>query len=340
MKRDDGRKNSRETLESYRFQAIKLRKKGWKVTKIAEAFGLHEKSVSRWFVKLSKYGKDGLKTKKAKGNEPKISIEEWKQIISLMKEDATIYGFETPLWTSKRVKNLIKMKLNKTIHISRICEWLRRLRISPQKPNRQAKQKDEKLADNWLKEEWPKIKSLVRRQQAVLYFQDEAGISLIPVLGRTWAPIGETPIVKVTGKRGGFCVSSAISPGGRMVFRIEKKKVNAQVHIDFLSKIILHHPRRKIVIISDNAPAHKAKLVREFEMSNKKRITIFHIPSYSPELNPDEHVWARLKAYDLVAHQAKDTNELKKIVKRKMETIQRSPNLINSFFMQNKVTKS
>src|SRR3989338_8648991 len=291
MKRVDGRSVPRGALEHYRFQALELRKKGWKETKIAEAFGLHEKNISRWFVKKNKYGEKSLKSTKAKGKKPKISIEEWKQIISWMKEDATTYGFETPLWTSKRVKNLIK------------------------------------------------IKSLIRRQQAVLYFQDEAGISLIPVLGRTWAPIGKTPTVKVTGKRGGFCVSSAISPGGRMLFRIEKKKVNAQAHIDFLSKIILHHPKRKIVIISDNAPAHKAKLVREFEISNKKRITIFHIPSYSPDLNPDEHVWAYLKAHKLVAHQAQNTDELKDLVKRKMQSIQKSSNLINSFFMQNKVTK-
>lgn len=340
MKKDDGRSISRDALENYRFQALKLRKKGWKVTKIAEAFGLHVKSVSRWFVKVSKHGEKSLERTKAKGKDPKISIEEWKEIISIMKKDATIYGFETPLWTSKRVKQLIKIKLNKILHISKVCEWLKRLRISPQKPIRQAKQKDEKMADAWLKEEWPKIKAIARRQQAIIYFQDESGISLIPVLGRTWAPIGKTPIVKVTGKRGGFCISSAISPSGRMVFRIEKKRVNAQTHIDFLSKIILQHPNRKIIIIEDNAPAHKAKLVKEFEISNKKRMTIFHIPPYSPDLNPDEHVWAYLKAHELVAHQAKDTKELKNITKRKMQKIQASPSLINSFFMQNKVTQS
>jgi len=141
-KRSDGRKISREALENYRFQALKLRKKGWKVTKIAEAFGLHVKSVSRWFVKASKYGEKSLKSTKAKGKEPKINFEEWKQIISWIKEDATTYGFETALWTSKRIKELIKMKLNKTIHISRICEWLKRLKISPQIPNRQAKEKE------------------------------------------------------------------------------------------------------------------------------------------------------------------------------------------------------
>lgn len=338
MKKGDGRSIPRDAQEHYRFQALDLKKKKWKTNKIAEAFGVHPNSVSRWFGKVDKQGKNSLKKTKAKGNEPKLSIDEWKQILSYMKEDATGYGFETPLWTSKRIKQLIKIKLNKSMHISRICDWLKRLKISPQVPNRQASEKDEKLANKWLKEEWPKIKEICRRQQAILYFQDEAGISLTPVLGRTWAPVGKTPTIKVTGKRGGFCVSSAISPCGRMVFRIEKKKVNAQVHIDFLSKIILQHPRRKIVIISDNAPSHKAKLVKEFEMSNKKRISIFHIPSYSPELNPDEHVWAYLKAHKLVAHQAKSTDELKILTKKKMWNIQKSPKRVSSFFMKSILT--
>ena len=59
----------------------------------------------------------------------------------------------------------------------------------------------------------------------MLYFQDECGVSLTPVLGRTWARKGETPKIIVTGKRGGLCVTSAISPAGKMIFRIEKKKV-------------------------------------------------------------------------------------------------------------------
>lgn len=339
MKRDDGRKISRETLESYRFQAIKLRKKGWQVKEIAEAFGLHEKSVSRWFVKKNKYGEESLKRTKAKGNPPKLSPKEIVKIIEWLKEDARIFGFPTPLWNCKQIQRLIKKNLNKSMSIPSIWEMLKKLRLSAQIPKKQAIEKNEKLANRWLKEEWPKIKEIYRRQRAILYFLDEAGVSLIPVLGRTWAPIGKTPIVKVTGKRGGICVSSAISPAGRMVFRIEKKRVNAQVHIDFLSKIILQHPNRKIIVIEDNAPAHKAKLVREFVISNKKRITLFRIPAYSPELNPDEHVWAYLKAYELKTHQAQNTEELKKVVNQKMNKIAKKSKLIHSFFMQNKVTK-
>ncbi len=338
MKTGDGRNVSREALEQYRFRALELREKGWKVTRIAEAFGLNVKSVSRWFVKLKKFGKESLKSTKAKGNPPKLKKEEVLQLIEWLKEDATVFGFPNPLWNCKQIQKLIKKRFNKSLAISNIWEMLRKLKLTPQKPNKQALEKDEKAADKWLKEEWPKIKQIVRRQQAMLYFQDEAGVSLIPFLRRTWAPKGKTPTVKVTGKKGGISVSSAISPAGRMVFRIEKGRMTAQTYIDFLSKIILQHRHRRIVVISDNAPTHKAKLVKEFVLSNQKKIMIFNIPSYSPELNPDEHIWSYLKAYELVAHQAQNKKELKRVVRYKMNKISRKSKLISSFFIHAKVT--
>ncbi|MEK6891968.1 MAG: IS630 family transposase [Nanoarchaeota archaeon] len=338
VKKGDGRSIPREALEHYRFQAVKLKNKGWKINKIAEAFEVTREAVSRWISKYKKQGLDSLKRTKANGAKPKLTIEEKEEILNCLKESAMEFGFETPLWTSKRVKQLIFKKFNISIHISKICQWFKNIRLSPQKPERIYSQKDERLAKKWLKEEWPKIQKHCRRWQAMLYFLDEAGVSLTPVVGTTWAPKGKTPKIYVTGNRGGFCASSAISPAGHMVFRIEKKRVNAQVHIDFLSKIILQHPSRKIVIIEDNAPAHKSKLIKEFEMSNKKRIAIYKLPPYSPDLNPDEHVWSYLKAYELKDHQAQKTDELKKLTIKKMQKIQQNQTLIKSFFMEKYVT--
>ncbi|MEK6892351.1 MAG: IS630 family transposase [Nanoarchaeota archaeon] len=336
----DGRSISRETLENYRFQALKLRKKGWRVNKIAEAFGLNKESVSHWFTKVARQGEKSLKSTKAKGNPPKLSTNEVLQMIEWLKEDARTFGFPTPLWNCKQVQILVKKKFDRYISIPSIWELLKKLNLSPQKPRKVALEKDERLANKWLKEEWPRIKAIARRQQAMLYFQDEAGVSLIPFMRTTWAPKGKTPVIKVTGKKGGICVSSAISPAGRMVFRIEKGKMTAQTYIDFLSKIILQHPRRKIVVIADNAPIHKAKLVKEFVISNTKRISLFNIPTYSPELNPDEHVWAYLKAYELVAHQAQNKEELKTVVYQKMKKIAGKDQIIKSFFMQNNMMLS
>lgn len=337
-KRSDGRRISREALENYRFQALKLRKKGWKVSKIAEAFGLHVKSVSRWFVKASKFGENSLKRTKAKGAKPKLTIEQKDEIVKCLKHSAIDFGYETPLWTSKRVKKLIFDKFKISIHISKICQWFKNIGLSPQKPEKIYSQKNEKLAKKWYNEEWSKIKEHRRRWQAILYFIDEAGISLTSVIGRTWAPKGKTPKIYVTGNRGGFCASSAISSVGNMVFRIEKGKVTSETYLDFLQKIIKQHPNRKIIIIADNARPHTAKLIKEFVKSNEKKIAIYQLPPYSPDLNPDEHVWSYLKAYELKDHQAQKTDELKKLTINKMHKIQRKPELIKSFFVSKKVT--
>ena len=329
----DGRSFSHEVLEHYRFRAIELYQEGKKVNDIADFFGLHRCSVSHWISSYKRNGKNILKSKKSTGRPPKLNKQEISELLTFLENDAIQYGFETPLWTCRKIQKIAKQRFEKKIHTTNVMRWLKRLNITNQKPQRRASQRDEKAIAKWLHEEWPKIKAHCRRWQAMLYFQDEAGVSLIPVMGKTWAPKGKTPIIKVTGKRGGLCLTSAISPAGKMVFRIEKKRVNADKHIEFLEQMLKQHPKRKIIVIEDRAPAHRAKKVREFVEKNKRRFAVYLLPSYAPELNPDEHVWEYLKGYQLKAHQAQDIKELRKLVKRKMQVIQRKKQVINSFFV-------
>lgn len=332
MKRGIGRQLSHEVLESYRFRAIQLKKDSWKIKDIAHAFGLNRRAVSRWFAVYKEYGKKALKSKKAQGPDYKLSEKEIQNIISILYDDATIYGFENPLWTCKMVQQTIFKKTNKKIHTTNIMRLFKKLNLSPQKPERLASQRNEKAIRKWKREEWPKIEEHRRRWQAMLYFQDESGISLTPVLGRTWAKKGKTPKIKVTGKRGSFCVTSAISPAGKLIFRIEKGKVKAVQHIEFLKQIMKQHPNRKIIVVEDSAPVHKAKKVDKFVEENKNKLAVYRLPSYAPELNPTEHVWAYLKAHELKTHQAQNTDELKHLVKRRMHSIQMKKQLIHSFF--------
>jgi len=330
--KNDGRNYSREVLEKLRFRAIQLKKEGKEVNEIAYFFGVHRGSVSRWLTYYEREGKKGIAIKKARGAEYKLSRKEIKEIFSILYDDATIYGFETPLWTCKRVQQMIIKNYDKKIHTTNIMRLFKKLELSPQKPERLASQRDRVAIRKWKREEWPKIEEHRRKWQAMLYFQDESGVSLTPVLGRTWAPKGKTPKVMVTGNRGGLCVTSAISPAGKLIFRIEKGKVNADKHIEFLKQIMKQHPCRKIIVIEDRSPVHRAKKVDKFVEQNNKKLAIYRIPSYAPELNPDEHVWEYLKAYQLKTHQAQNTKELKHLVKRKMQSIQRNKSLILSFF--------
>lgn len=327
-----GRQLSHEVLEQYRFRAIELRKNKWPVAKIAEAFGINRRAVTRWFTTYREYGKSALKSKKAIGPATKLRQEDVENLLQKLKKPATDFGFETPLWTCKRLSFLIQKMTKKKLHNSNVWKMLQRLNITNQTPERRAMQQNPREAKMWLREEWPKIQAHARRWQAMLYFQDESGISLIPNLGKTWAPRGKTPAIKVTGKRGGFCITSAISPAGRLVFRLEKGKINADKFIDFLGQIRKQHKNRKVIVVVDKAPVHTAKKVEKFVERHKKSFALYYLPSYSPELNPDENVWGYLKGNKLKAHQAQTTPELRKITFAGMKSIQMQPELVQSFF--------
>ena len=331
----DGRSYSHEILEHYRFRAVELYNEGKRINEIAHFFGVHRGSVSSWITTYKIKGKDALKSRKSTGRPNKIAGKEMKMIVNILQENAMRHGFETPLWTCKRLQQVMHQKTGKKLHTTNVMRWLKKWGMTNQKPKRRATQQDEEAVKKWLEEEWPRIKAHAKRWQALLYFQDESGVSLTAVMGKTWAPKGKTPIVKVTGKRGGICVTSAISPAGHMVFRIEKPKerINSSKHIEFLEQIMKSHPRRKIIVIEDRAPPHIAMKVDTFVEKHSKRFAIYRLPSYSPELNPDEHVWEYLKAYQLKSHQAQTTDELRHLVRRKMKGIQRKKGLVSSFFI-------
>lgn len=328
----DGRNIKRETLEHLRKQAIKLWKEDKKVKDIAHDFGVGLTAVYNWINTYQKKGLSGLNSKKAPGAKPKLSQDEIRKLLNMLKKTADNYGFESPLWECKKITQLIREKFGKIIHFSNVWRLLQKFGLSVQKPQRQAKERDEKEVKEWIENIWPKILMHAKRWQAIIYFQDESAVKLTAVLGTTWGKKGNTPIVRVTGKRGTIGVTSAISPAGRMVFRLEKETVDSSKHIEFLKQVQKNHPRRKIIIIEDKATPHTAKKVSQFVETQKKKLAIYFLPSYSPELNPDEHVWAYLKGFKLKAHQTKDMKEFKPLVLSKMRSIQRKEAIVSSFF--------
>lgn len=328
----DGRSINRDVLEHLRMQGIKLWKKEKKVSDIVEALGVKKSAVYGWITTYKKYGLNGLKKRNAKGAEPKLSKDEIKKLLKMLEKTADNYGFECPLWDCKKITQLIKEQFGKSIHYSNVWRLLQKWNLSAQKPQRQAKERDEKKFKEWVEQVWPKILAHARRWQAIIYFLDESAVRLTAVLGTTWAKKGKTPVVKVTGKRGTIGVTSAITPAGRMVFRIEKEYVNSILHIEFLKQIQKNHPRRKIIVIEDEARPHIAKEVSQYVKTQKKKFALYYLPSYSPELNPDEHVWAYLKGFKLKAHQAKSLEEFKPLVLSKMRSIQRKKKIVRSFF--------
>jgi len=135
-----GRQISHGVLEQYRFRAIKLWQADKKVNDIADSFGVSRVSVSRWIRAYKTKGKRALYSKKAHGPKEKLSREDTKHVIQALKRPAVDYGFDTPLWTCERLRQVIKKETKKSLHTSNVWRRLKSWGYSNQKPERRALQ--------------------------------------------------------------------------------------------------------------------------------------------------------------------------------------------------------
>lgn len=273
-----------------------------------------------------------MRERKATGRPPKLDCKRFgRRIRRIVARPATQYGFANPLWTCRRLREVFRKELKLRVSVSTLSRALQRLRHSCQKPERRAVEQDPAKREKWLKEEWPAIRKLAAQENAILFFEDEAGVHLTPTVGRTWGPVGCRPTVPVTGKRGCISTMSAVTPEGRLFFMIPKEKVNASVFISFLRALLEEHPKRKVFIIADQASSHTATATRDF-VSSEPRLRLFYLPPYSPDYNPDEKVWDYLKNRGLAAHSARDKRALRTLTHRALRSIQARQPLVKSFY--------
>lgn len=306
---------------------------GMPVVDVASAFGVNRKTVSRWVSRLESEGVSGLNRKTGSGRPRKLEELTEDELYDIVLRGALAFGYESDLWTVARLRRVIAEEFE--IDLSKNTVW-RRLRdagLTYQKPEREYYEIDEATRKKWLRYEVPKIRRTVRKHRAILYFQDESNISLTAFLGKTWAPRGQTPKAKVTGKRAGVSATSAISRGGHLLFRLLDKRIASQEVIEFLEQMLKHHPRRHLVVVMDQAPPHTSKKTRSW-VDSQRRLHTFYLPKYSPDWNPDEKVWNHLKHNELASHQAKTKDELKQLTRKKLQSMAKRPALMRGLFFR------
>lgn len=328
----------RSGLEGIRLRALLARKMGQSVETIARSIGLHRGSVSRWFTKFKRGGKSALCSCKATGRPKKLDCKKHRrQLLAIVKKPATLYGYENALWTCRRIHSVVRRELHIRVSTPTIWRGLKKLNLSAQKPERRALEQDPIARKKWMTEEWPEIKQQAAEKRALIFFEDESGVRLTPTVGKTWAPIGKTPIIRVTGKRASICVMSAVNSAGRLFFSIPTRTINADVFIAFLKDLLNEYPRRKLFVIADKASPHIAAATRKFADS-QPRLELFYLPSYSPDFNPDEEVWNHLKNHELKGHNAQNKKGLRRKTTKALRRMKNRPPLVRSFFYRSNVT--
>jgi transposase len=198
--------------------------------------------------------------------------------------------FDFGLWTRKIIRDLIRREFGIKFSEVQVGRLLKKLGLSAQRPLYRAYQRDPVRVEEWKKAIYPKIRKLAADEGASIFFEDEAGLRTGHHAGTTWGPVGQTPVVVKTGERKSISMVSAISPRGELRFRVQEGRMNAARFIDFL-KALLDSVPGKIFLIVDGHPVHRAKKAGQFvENEADGRLKMFFLPSYSPDLNPDEWV--------------------------------------------------
>ena len=167
-----------------------------------------------------------------------------------------------------------------------------------------------------------------------IYFQDESTLQLCRNIVKTYSPRGVTPILQLQDTKGYqyVCIASAICESGKMFYQIRDDSFKGEGIIGFLTDL-LAFACRKVLLIWDNASWHKSEEIKDFLKTDLgKRLWVANTPPYSPELNPDELVWANLKKVQIPNRFAKNLKELKNIAHAGMIKIQNSVELVKSFF--------
>jgi transposase len=195
-------------------------------------------------------------------------------------------------------------------------------------------QQDPIKVKKWKEDELERLKIKALKEGYQMYWHDESTLQLCANVVKTYAPKGETPILKLQDTKGYqyVCIASSISEKGDMFFQIRENSFKGQGIIDYL-KALLARMEGKIMLIWDNAPWHASQEVKDFLNTDLgKRLWVAHIPPYSPELNPDELVWANLKTVQMPNRTAKNVKELKEMAQKAMENIKNNTDLVQSFF--------
>lgn len=316
-----------------RCRAVAAVSRGLPVGEVAEAYCVDRTTLFRWVTRHNADGLDGLQRKSGSGRPRLLSALDETALLDIVLQPATDFGFETDLWTIGRLHRVVQEEYDTTISQDTIWRRVRDAGLTYQKPERQYFQLDEKAREAWMRTVAPAIRRSVKKFNALLYFQDEANVSLTAFLGKTWAPRGEPPRQKVTGKRGGVAAMSAINGRGRLLFKLLEKRINSDDVIAFLGQMLRHHRKRHLVVVMDQAPPHTSKKTAAY-IANQSRLHVFHLPKYSPDWNPDEKVWNHLKHQELQSHQAKTKDELKVMAQNKLEHMAKSPSLLRGIFFR------
>jgi transposase len=336
MGEEDTRSLPGAAQAALRKRAVQAVLGGMTQVEVARVFGVHPNAVNRWIKRYRQGGWDGLSQRRRgrrAGEQAALSERQQQEVITLVREttpdELGLPGF---LWTRDAVAELIAQRYGVWLARTTAGRYLRGWGFSPQKPQRRALEQNPVAVARWLEEEYPAIRVQARQEGGMVLWLDEMGVRSDAAAGRSWAPIGQTPVIKRTGKRFRVNMLSAISNAGMLRFRLFVGSFNGPVFIDFLRRLLRDCDGRRVHLIVDGHPVHCAKLVSAWVGRHAEQIELHFLPGYSPELNPVELLNHDVKANAAGRRRPRSAGELRDELRGYLRRRQRQPEVLVRFF--------
>ena len=341
MEKEDARKQSREVLHERRKQVIRLYRKGMRVMKIVEHSGLSWSAVNAAIKKYSTGGAEKLKpsargrklgTGRALSDEQELMI---RQMICDKRPEQLKMDFA--LWNRAAVMQLIERECAIKLTVRGAGNYLKRWGFSPQKPIKKAYEQRPEAVQAWVDEQYPQIEKRARAEGGEIHWGDETALVNTDVRGRSYAPAGKTPVTfAVGGTRQKLSMIATVTNQGKTRWMIIDESFNSDRLIEFLQALI-KDAGKKVFLILDNLRVHHSKPVKAWVEEHKEQIELFYLPSYSPELNPEERLNADLKNALYTKVPVRTKSKLKAAANQHMQALEKSPERVKKFFQDPRV---
>ena len=332
----DGRKLSYDELHDCRKQAVLLVKKGETHAETARLVGVHRNTVNRWISVWSNKGVKALKPRQRGVNEGTgrtLSREQERVIASkIIDHSPDQLKLAFALWTREAVAQLVKDTYGLPIPIRTIGDYLRRWGMTPQKPVKRAYQRSEPAVKKWLEEDYPMIKAKAKKLGAEIQWADETGLQNGENRGRSFSIKGKTPVRKHDGRREKANMISSVTNQGKLRFMFYEGRFNQDVLMKYLKRLIKDADGRLLIVILDNHPSHHGKKLKKWAGGNSSKIMLHYLPSYSPDLNPDEFLNCDLKTEIAKKPERREKGALKKTALGVLRSLQKQPARVASYF--------
>jgi transposase len=196
---------------------------------------------------------------------------------------------------------------------------------------RRATERQDEAVRAWLENTYPAIAQRARAQGGEIHWADETGLSSRANYGRSFAPRGHTPVIRRPGKRFSQSMISSLTNQGKLRFMIYEGALKVPIFLDFLRRLV-RETTRKLFVIVDKLPVHRARRVTAWVQDHADRIELFFLPSYAPEHNPDEFLNNDLKQAMARRRTPRDKAALKSSLTSYMRSLQRCPAKVRPFF--------